>query len=79
MDPSQTWSDLARAIERDDWDEATELAEMLVDWIERQGFPTCDSDRRRHAAELERTIWITFRRMHNCQGARGTRISRRRK
>jgi len=39
MDPNQVWSDLARAIERDDWDEATELAEMLVDWIERQGFP----------------------------------------
>lgn len=39
MDPNQTWSDLSRAIERDDWDEATELAEMLVDWIERQGCP----------------------------------------
>ena len=39
MDPNQTWSDLSRAIERDDWDEATDLAEMLVDWIERQGFP----------------------------------------
>lgn len=39
MDPNQTWHDLARAIERDDWDEATDLAEMLVDWIERQGFP----------------------------------------
>jgi len=39
LDPNQVWSDLSRAIERDDWDEATELAEMLVDWIERQGFP----------------------------------------
>lgn len=39
MDPNTVWSDLARAIERDDWNEATELAEMLVDWIERQGFP----------------------------------------
>ena len=39
MDPNQTWHDLGRAIERDDWDEATDLAELLVDWIERQGFP----------------------------------------
>ena len=39
MDPNQTWSELASAIERDNWDEATDLAEMLVDWIERQGFP----------------------------------------
>lgn len=39
MDPNQTWSDLSRAIERDDWDEATDLAEALVDWIERGGVP----------------------------------------
>jgi hypothetical protein len=39
MDPNQTWSDLSRAIERDDWDEATDLGEALVDWIERGGFP----------------------------------------
>ena len=39
MDANQTWSDLSRAIERDDWGEATDLAEALVDWIERQGAP----------------------------------------
>jgi len=39
MDPNEIWQNLARAIERDDWDEATELAEILVEWIERQGFP----------------------------------------
>lgn len=38
-DPNSVWSALARAIERDDWTEATELAELLVDWIERQGSP----------------------------------------
>lgn len=39
MDPNKTWSDLSQAVERDDWQEATELAEVLAEWINKGGFP----------------------------------------
>lgn len=39
MDPDQAWHDLAEAVMGDDWDRAGELAEYLITWIARGGFP----------------------------------------
>ena len=39
MDPNQAWSGLLRAVEDDDWQSATEIAENLTDWIGKGGLP----------------------------------------
>jgi hypothetical protein len=38
VDPNQTWHDLSEAFGKD-WEKADELADELLDWIERGGFP----------------------------------------
>ncbi len=39
MDPNRTWQDLAQAVADDDWETAGELAEDLLGWLDRGGFP----------------------------------------
>ena len=39
MDPNQTWQDLAQAVADDDWETAGEIAEDLLGWLGRGGFP----------------------------------------
>lgn len=38
MDPNQTWSDIAVAVEKGNWERAAELAGELVRWIDKGGF-----------------------------------------
>lgn len=38
MDPQATWTELLQAIIDRDRDSATELAESLIDWMEKGGF-----------------------------------------
>ena len=39
MDVNETWRDLSQAVEQDDWQEASQLAETLGEWINKGGFP----------------------------------------
>ena len=39
MDPNQAWSDLAEAVEKNDWGTATEIAENLAEWLAKGGLP----------------------------------------
>ena len=39
MDPNQAWSDLAQAVEDNDWGAATAIAENLAEWIAKDGLP----------------------------------------
>ena len=39
MDPQQTWTDLLDALKQNDHDESRELAEALLEWLRRGGFP----------------------------------------
>lgn len=39
MDPNVAWSNLIDAIENDDWVEAAEIADTLLDWTVKGGFP----------------------------------------
>ena len=39
MDPDKAWRQLAEAIADDDWTLATELADGLLAWLDRNGCP----------------------------------------
>jgi hypothetical protein len=39
MDPHATWRDMQNALKDEDWDLAIELAEALLTWLKRGGFP----------------------------------------
>ncbi len=39
MDPQATWYELLEARSQRDWDRAEELANDLLDWMQRRGFP----------------------------------------
>jgi hypothetical protein len=39
MDPNQAWRDLSEAISKDQWRLAAELADGLLEWLGRDGFP----------------------------------------
>jgi len=39
MDPQVTWDDLLSAYADGDWNHVEELAEALLDWLQRGGFP----------------------------------------
>ena len=39
MDPNAAWSALAQAVADDDWDEAATVADGLIAWLDRGGFP----------------------------------------
>lgn len=39
MDPQATWNELHAAIAERDWPRVTELADALLLWIGRKGFP----------------------------------------
>jgi hypothetical protein len=39
MDPNQAWHELADAVTEERWEEAAEIAENLLCWLDRGGFP----------------------------------------
>ena len=39
MDPNETWKQMLDAYSQSNWDEAVELAEALLAWLRRGGFP----------------------------------------
>ena len=45
MDPHATWRDMQSAVIGEDWDFAVELAEALLGWLKRGGFPPVIGDK----------------------------------
>ncbi len=39
MDVTKAWVDLSQAVADDDWDQAGELAEAILGWLAKDGFP----------------------------------------
>ena len=39
MDPNQAWRELADAVKEERWEEAVGIAENLLYWLDRGGFP----------------------------------------
>jgi hypothetical protein len=39
VDPQQTWETLLSAYQRNDWSAVEEMAEALLTWLARGGFP----------------------------------------
>lgn len=39
MDPQVTWNEMLEAVALQDWDQAVERAEALLDWMKKGGFP----------------------------------------
>ena len=39
MDPQQTLADMLNALNRNEYDEASELAAALLEWLRKGGFP----------------------------------------
>lgn len=39
MDPQATWNEMLEAFALQDWDQAVERAEALLDWMKKGGFP----------------------------------------
>lgn len=39
MDPNQAWRELASAVHEEQWEEASQIAEDLLSWLDRGGFP----------------------------------------
>jgi len=39
MDPQAAWTEMLEAINHRNWDRVQELADGLLDWLRRRGFP----------------------------------------
>ena len=56
MDPQQTWTDMLDALKQNDHQEAKELAEALLDWLRKGGFPPIVVGDESLGADWHRTI-----------------------
>ena len=60
MDPQATWDQLQEANCIRDWEAVRELAQSLLDWLERGGFPPVTLEANRNDAARQRAIVIRF-------------------
>ena len=56
MDPQATWDQLLSALAEGDWDQIEELANALLDWLSRDGFPPIAIGTPNLGPEFERAI-----------------------
>lgn len=56
MDPQQTWTDMLDALKQNDHEEAKELAETLLEWLRKGGFPPLVVGDESLGADWHRTI-----------------------
>lgn len=56
MDPDATLRDLLDAVQERDWDRIDELAEALLGWMEKRGFPPITLGAEELGREWHRTI-----------------------
>ena len=60
MDPQATWNQLQAAYRSADWEIASELAQALLDWLERGGFPPTIQGAEPHDHAQQRALAIRF-------------------
>ena len=60
MDPQAAWDQLQEAFRISDWEAVRELAQSLLDWLDRGGFPPVTSEGNRNDAARQRAIVIRF-------------------
>lgn len=75
MDPQATWSQLQAACRSHDWPVVQELADTLLTWLHRGGFPPVTGQGTAHDAEQQRSLAIRFCRsaLQQC-AAEGTQL-----
>ena len=39
MDPTAAWVELSQAVHDDEWERAAEIAENILEWLSKDGFP----------------------------------------
>lgn len=60
MDPQAAWDQLQEAYRIRDWETVRELAQSLLDWLERGGFSPVTSQGKRNDAARQRALVIQF-------------------
>lgn len=60
MDPQAAWIQLQEAYRNRDWEAVGELAQSLLDWLERGGFPPITPDAQPDDVVRQRTIVTRF-------------------
>jgi hypothetical protein len=60
MDPQAAWNQLQEAYRIRDWEAVRELAQSLLDWLERGGFPPVTPEAQPHDTVRQRAIVIRF-------------------
>lgn len=60
MDPQAAWNQLQDAYRNRDWEAVGELAQSLLDWLERGGFPPMTPDAQPDDTVRQRTIVTRF-------------------
>lgn len=60
MDPQAAWDQLQEAYRDRDWETVRELAQSLLDWLERGGFPPVVTKVRRSDATRQRVRVTKF-------------------
>lgn len=60
MDPQAAWNQLQEAYRNRDWEAVGELAQSLLDWLERGGFPPMTPDAQPDDTVRHRTIVTQF-------------------
>ena len=58
MDPDTAWSDLALAHREQRWDDCSEPAAALADWIESGGFIPADLERQNFLGRTTLIAWL---------------------
>ena len=60
MDPQAAWDQLQEAYRDRDWETVRELAQSLLDWLDRGGFPPVTSEGNRNDSARQRAIVSRF-------------------
>jgi hypothetical protein len=63
MDPQATWNELQSAYQARDWETTRELAQALLDWLDRDGFVPSVSVEQPLSPLAQRTVVENFCRM----------------
>jgi hypothetical protein len=60
MDPQAAWDQLQEALRDGDWEAVRELAESLLDWLNRGGFAPVIAQTESHDAAQQRAAVLRF-------------------
>ena len=60
MDPQAAWNQLQESYRAEDWDSVCELAQSLLDWLGRGGFPPVTAGQPTSDPSLQREVVEDF-------------------